>query len=194
METATKLTMDIEPCEVPTRRLLMRPLRADDTPGMYAIYSDPQTMKYWSSVAISSLEDAARMVTEDLKLQLDGSAVFWAITLPRTGRVIGKFTLFRIDRENRRAEIGYVLNRKFWRKGYGSESLAAMLELFFIQFKLHRLEADIDPANAASIGLLEKFGFRQEGLFRERWRLGDEWRDSIMMSLLNATWQLARVR
>lgn len=99
METATKLTMDIEPCEVHTRRLLMRPLRADDAPGMYAIYSDPRTMKYWSSVTISTLEDAARMVLEDLQLQLGGSAVFWAITLPSTGRVIGKFTLFRIDRK-----------------------------------------------------------------------------------------------
>lgn len=69
-----------------------------------------------------------------------------------------------------------------------------MLELCFDEFKLHRLEADIDPENEASIGLLKKFGFRQEGLFRERWRLGDEWRDSIMMSLLGATWQLARVR
>lgn len=192
MEAAEKLTMDIKPCEVQTRRLLLRPLRADDAPGMYAIYSDPQTMQYWSSASINTLEDAAKMVGEDLKLQLDGTAAFWAIVLPRTGRVIGKFTLFQIDRENRRAEIGYVLNRQFWRKGYGGEVLAAMLELFFKRFELHRLEADIDPDNIASLALLKKFGFRREGLLQERWRKGDEWRDSIMMSLLSAHWYIER--
>jgi RimJ/RimL family protein N-acetyltransferase len=186
--------MDPKPCELRTRRLLLRPLGADDAPGMYAIYSDPETMKYWSSVAIDSLEQASRMVAEDLKLQAGGSAAFWAIVLPKTGRVIGKFTLFQIDRNNRRAEIGYVLNRQFWRKGYGSEVTAAMLELFFDEFGLHRLEADIDPDNLASIALLKKFGFRQEGVFRERWRLGSEWRDSIMMALINTQWYLARAR
>ena len=50
-----------------------------------------------------------RMVREDLQLQLGGTAAFWAIVLPRTGRVIGKFTLFGINPDNRRAEIGYVL-------------------------------------------------------------------------------------
>jgi RimJ/RimL family protein N-acetyltransferase len=194
MEASQNLTMDIGPCEVQTRRLLVRPLRADDAPGMYSIYSDPQTMRYWSSVSIRKLEDAAHMVAEDLKLQLSGTAVFWAIVLPRTGRVIGKFTLLQIDRGNRRAEIGYVLNRQFWRKGYGSEVLAAMLELIFNDFGLHRLEADIDPNNAASIALLKKFDFRQEGLFRERWLIGDEWRDSLIMALLSTRWHLARAR
>lgn len=194
MEAAKKLNMDIKPIELQTRRLLLRPLRGDDAPGMYAIYSDPQTMKYWSSVPISSLESAVQMVAEDLKLQLDDTAAFWAIVLPRTGRVIGKFTLIQIDRHNRRAEIGYVLNREFWRKGYGSEVLAAMLELFFLRFELHRLEADIDTDNIASIALLKKFGFRQEGLLRERWLQGDEWRDSVMMSLLSTHWHLARTR
>lgn len=194
MESARRLKLDIEPCEVSTRRLLLRPLRAEDAPGMFAIYSDPQTMKYWSSASIETLEDAAQMVSEDLKLQMGDTATFWAITLPRTGRVIGKFTLFHIDRENRRAEVGYVLNRQFWRKGYGSEAMAAMLELFFIRFELHRLEADVDPDNAASIGLLKQFGFREEGLFRERWLMNGQWRDSVMLSLLTTHWHLARSR
>lgn len=184
----------LKPCDVVTRRLLLRPLRGDDAPGMYAIYSDPDTMRYWSTRPVHSLEGAARMVSEDLQLQLGGTAAFWSITLPKTGRVIGKFALFAINREHGRAELGYVLNRQFWGKGYGSESLAAMLETAFQRFGLHRLEADTDPENHASIALLRKFGFRQEGRFRERWRQGDEWRDSMMFSLLASDWRLARAR
>ncbi len=194
MEVATDPKWDVKPLQLTTRRLVLRPLRADDAPGMYAIYSDPETMRYRSSKEIRDLEAAAGMVGEDLRLQLDGSAAFWAVVLPKTGRVIGKFSLFTINPDNRRAEIGYVLNRQFWGKGYGTEILDAMIALAFDTYQLHRLEADIDPDNAASLALLRKFGFREEGLFRERWLMGDEWRDSIMMALLAPAWRLARAR
>ncbi len=194
MEAATTRKPDVRPCELSTRRLFLRPLRLDDAPGMFAIYSDPQTMRYWSSRPVTELEQAAHKIAEDLQLQAGGSAVFWSIVLPKTGRVIGKFTLFHVDTVNHRAELGYVLHRQFWRKGYGSEVLAAMLETAFDTFGLHRLEADIDPDNLASLALLGKFGFRREGLMRERWRLGEEWRDSVVMSLLAPEWRLARAR
>jgi RimJ/RimL family protein N-acetyltransferase len=194
MEVATDPEWDVKPLELTTRRLLLRPLHADDAPGMYAIYSDPETMRYWSSKVIRDLEAAATMVGEDLRLQLDGSAAFWAVVLPKTGRVIGKFSFFFINPDNRRAEIGYVLNRQFWGKGYGTEMLDAMIGMAFDTYHLHRLEADIDPDNAASLALLGKFGFRKEGLFRERWLMRDEWRDSVMMALLAPAWRLARTR
>ena len=194
MEVAIPVLRDVKPFEIRTRRLLMRPLHADDAPGMYAIYSDPETMRYWSSNRIAELQEAAQMVSQDLQLQFGGTAAFWAVVLPKTGRVIGKFTLFHIDRDNRRAELGYVLNRRFWGKGYGSELLGALLQTCFEHFELHRLEADIDPDNAASLALLRKHGFREEGLGRERWLLNGEWRDSVMMALLAPAWRLARLR
>jgi RimJ/RimL family protein N-acetyltransferase len=194
MEVATSPGRDVKPIELRTRRLVLRPLRADDAPGMYAIYSDPQTMRYWSARVIENLEAAASMLGDDLRLQLDGTAAFWAVVLPQTGRVIGKFSLFRISPENRRAEIGYVLNRQFWGKGYGTELLRTMIDTAFDAYELHRLEADIDPDNAASLALLKKFGFREEGRFRERWLMGAEWRDSIMMALLAPAWRLTRSR
>lgn len=194
MDAAKHLDEPLKPCEIATQRLLLRPLRSDDSPGLFAVYSDHEAMKYWSAQPIRQLDEAAQMVADDLDLQRGDSAAFWAIVLPRTGRVIGKFSLFYIDRQNRRAEVGYVINRKFWGKGYGTEVLGAMIEAAFVRFSLHRLEADIDPDNAASIALLRKFGFREEGRLRERWLLGEEWRDSIVMALLSTDWRLARTR
>lgn len=194
MDVETGLDRPVKPHELTTRRLLLRPLRADDAPGMYAIYSDRQTMRYWSAQVVDDLESAANLVREDLRVQLGETAAFWAVVLPQTGRVIGKFSLFAINRDNRRAEIGYVLNRQFWGKGYGTELLGAMIEAAFDSYQFHRLEADIDPDNAASLALLRKFGFRQEGRFQERWRMGGEWRDSVMMALLAPAWRLSRAR
>ena len=59
-----------------------------------------------------------------------------------------------------------------------------VLDYAFNVLELHRLEADTDPENAASLALLEKFGFRREGLFRERWYINGKWLDSVMLGLL----------
>ena len=182
----------IKPCELSTRRLRLRPLCAEDAPGMFAIYSDAQSMQYWSDPPVKQLEQAARMVNDDLHLQMDGSAAFWAIVLPDTGRVIGKITLINISHGNHRAEIGYILNRQFWRKGYMTEALTAMIELSFSRFGLHRLEADIEPANEASLHLLEKLGFKREGYLRDRWHVYDTWQDSILLGLIKPDWNRLR--
>ena len=65
-----------------------------------------------------------------------------------------------------------------------SEALAAVLDFAFDHLELHRIEADVDPDHAASLALLSKFGFRREGLLRERWRVHGAWHDTVMLGLL----------
>ena len=71
--------------------------------------------------------------------------------------------------------------------GTGSikQAVEAVIEFAFNTLKLHRIEADTDTENAASLALLEKLGFKREGLFRERWLVYDKWDDSVMLALLN---------
>jgi RimJ/RimL family protein N-acetyltransferase len=57
---------------------------------------------------------------------------------------------------------------------------------------LHRVEADTDPRNAASLALLERLGFVREGILRERWIVGGEVADSVLLGLLAADWRAAR--
>ena len=62
--------------------------------------------------------------------------------------------------------------------------MECMLDFAFNELDLHRLEADSDPDNQASLALLEKFGFQREGLFRERWWIDGRWCDSVMLGLI----------
>ena len=64
------------------------------------------------------------------------------------------------------------------------QAIGAVIDFAFNNLNLHRIEADVDTENAASIGLLEKHGFQREGLFRDRWRVYDEWQDSVMLALI----------
>ena len=99
--------------------------------------------------------------------------------------MIGKIILFQYHQQNRRAEIGYILNHNYWRRGLMKQALQAVIDFAFTTLELHRIEADVDVDNTASLGLLESLGFEREGLFKERWRVYDEWQDSVMLALLN---------
>ena len=98
--------------------------------------------------------------------------------------MIGHFVLFNISKVNRRAEVGYILNREFWGRGYASEVLSRMIRYCFETEGMGRLEADVDPENTGSLKLLERHGFEREGYFRKRWYFRGQWLDSVMFGLL----------
>lgn len=178
------------PLETPSLRL--RPLVLSDAEAMHGIYADPETMKYWSSEPVEDLDGTRRRVQADLDAAADGSMAFWAITLKGEDKAIGKCVLLHYSPTNRRAEVGYVLNRQYWGKGLMLEAMQALIGHAFDDLGLHRLEADTDPENAASLRLLERLGFQREGLFRERWDVYGKWQDSVMLGLLKPDWLQAR--
>ena len=69
------------------------------------------------------------------------------------------------------------------------EALTALIGYAFRTLDLHRIEADADPRNAASVRVLEHLGFVREGLLRERWHVGGEVSDSLLLGLLRGDWE-----
>lgn len=172
-----------------TPDLRLRPSNQTDVEGMFNMLSDPQSMKYWSDKPIEDLDAAVEMLNKDLESDAQGNSMCWAITLHGHDKMIGKCILFQFDKSNRRAEIGYILNRRYWRQGLMYQALTAVIDFAFNTLDLHRIEADVDTENTGSLGILEKLGFTREGLFRERWLVYDEWQDSVMFGLLKHEWQ-----
>jgi ribosomal-protein-alanine N-acetyltransferase len=169
-----------------TERLWVRRLRMEDAPALLEILSDAETVKYWGRPMMTDLEQAENYTRENLRWMEDGHCLYWGVEEKASGRMVGTCTLFRLDPNNRRGEIGYLLNREFWHRGIMSEVLASVIRYAFDELCLHRLEADTDPANEASIRLLERFGFQREGLFRDRWLVNGVWCDSLMLGLVAA--------
>ena len=104
------------------------------------------------------------------------------------GRLIGNCTLFDLMLQCRRAEIGYVTDAGAWGRGYRHEALQALLEVGLSQFGLNRIEADIDPCNAASARILERLGLEKEGHLRERWIVNGVVSDTWLCGLLLSDW------
>ena len=177
------------PRHLDTRDLHLRPYNSTDAKGMFSMLSDTETMKYWSGKPIRNLDAAIEALNKDLESDAQGNSLCWAITLKGQDTMIGKCILFQFDMTNRRAEVGYMLNRNYWRQGLMYQALESVIDFAFNELEMHRLEADVDTQNAGSLAVLEKFGFRREGLFRERWLVYDDWQDSVMLGLLRKDWQ-----
>jgi ribosomal-protein-alanine N-acetyltransferase len=85
---------------------------------------------------------------------------------------------------SKRLTIGYVVDPAHHRKGIAIEAVSAMLDFCFAELGIHRVQAFIHPDNAASRRLVEKLGFRYEGLLRDNLRVSGAWRNDTLFALL----------
>jgi [ribosomal protein S5]-alanine N-acetyltransferase len=92
------------------------------------------------------------------------------------------------------AYLGYHIGAPFARQGYMREGLGLVLDYAFRQLRLHRLEANIQPENVASIALVQTLGFQREGYSPRYLKLGGRWRDHQRWALLAEDWVRGRRR
>src|SRR5688572_14087152 len=173
---------------ITTPRLIMRWISEDDIEALYDVFSDPRVMRYWSSGPLADRDAAAALQREIAESNQSELRWKWGLALRDSNTLIGTVTLFHLDLDNGRAEIGYALGSAYWGKGYMNEALTALVAHAFEVLNLRRLEADVDPRNAPSIRTLERLGFQREGFLRERWHVGGEIQDALFYGLLRREW------
>ena len=89
----------------------------------------------------------------------------------------------------RSAYLGYQIGADFAQQGYMTEAIALMLRYAFADLKLHRLEANIQPGNVASIALVKRAGFLKEGYSRKYLKICGRWRDHERWAILIEDWR-----
>ena len=170
-------------------RIRLRGFRDGDLQDFYAVHSDPLVNRYWSYPAWTEVSQARDYFASAIGGRDAGRMLCWAIAEREGDRLIGSTTLFTINREQGRAEIGYALRASHWGQGYAQEALRMVLGHAFGTLGLRRIEADIDPRNAGSCRLVERMGFIREGLLRDRWCVAGETSDSAIYGLLADEWE-----
>jgi len=175
-----------------TERLVLREVADRDVEAVFELESDPVAMRYWSRPPMQDPAEARASVERAKGFFASRTGLRWSICLPADDGMLGQVSLFNFHEQSGHAEVGYGLVRRHWGRGYMHEALVAVADLAFGPLGLRRLEADIHPSNEASIRALERLGFTREGLLRERWQVGDEISDSLLMGLLAREWQERR--
>lgn len=185
--TVDEILRDLPTLE--TEQLVLRKLGMEDAEDMLEYGRDPEIAYRGLWPPLQSLEESRADIAEVLEGYATGSNITWAIEHRADGKMIGRIGLGPYSRMNRRAEIGYAMNRSYWGQGLATEAVRAVVGFAFRELGLNRVQAIVLPDNAGSIRVLEKAGMQREGLLRKyQYVLGDYW-DVYLYGVLRSDWE-----
>jgi ribosomal-protein-alanine N-acetyltransferase len=178
----------VDPGSIDSQRLSVRLVTEGDLPALLEVNGDETATALLPYKTWRSLDDARAWYERMAGIQATGLALQFVVVAKDSGNAIGTCLLFRFDEGSARVELGYVLGRAHWGRGLMREALAALLDQAFAGMGVRRVEAEVDPRNVASAGLLRRLGFSREGLLRQRWVTKGEANDVEMYGLLRSDW------
>ena len=162
------LTLNFNPFPVlETDRLILRSLTYDDIQDVFDIRSNPHSMRYIPRPMAQTLDDARAVIDMILGFVNSNARINWAMTVKGSDKLIGIIGYVGVNHDSNRAEVGYVINQQYERKGYMYEALQAVLDYGFDMMQVHTVEAVIRTENSPSVQLVEKAGFSREAMFRD---------------------------
>lgn len=160
-----------------TPRLRLRRPTPADLHDLHQVMRQPVAMRYWATPEHETPAETAAYLQRMIDAPAGHADDF---VIEHQGRVIGKAGAWRLP------EIGYLLDPAFWGRGLMAEALSALIPHLFAAHALPALTAEVDPRNAASLGLLARFGFAETHRAERTLKWRDEWCDSIYLALPRA--------
>jgi RimJ/RimL family protein N-acetyltransferase len=175
---------------IETTRLTIRPFRKDDADSVFALYADPEVVRYLYSEPLQpdKLGEAMERRLRPPKAETEGDILELAAELRATGQFVGALTFFYRSAQHSRGEIGYTISPQWTGRGFATEGATALLRVGFELLGLHRVEGQCDARNIASARVMERIGMRREGHLRENEFVKGEWTDEIVFAMLAAEW------
>jgi len=175
-----------------TPRLRLRPLEISDTSPIQKAASAREIADTMISLQHPySAGEAERYVARQQAEQKAGRAVTFTIEQKAEGWFCGLVEVRDIDREHSQGELSFWLAVEAWGRGYMSEVVQAVVRYGFEDLGLNRIYAYHMLRNPASGRVLEKNGFQQEGLLRQRVRKWEQFEDVALQAILRQEWRNA---
>lgn len=172
-----------------TERLRLREMVLKDHHAIFAIRNDYEVTKYNIGTAYVDIQQADQLIMGMHDEYRNRKSIRWGITQKTDDSVIGMVGFNYWNTSDNRGSIGFDLARAYWRKGIMREAVGMVLRFGFMRMALNRVEADASIYNIASINLLLKLGFVQEGHQREQYYEDGTYHDLLLFALLKRDWQ-----
>lgn len=138
-----------------TNRLIMREIVVSDAPEMFALNADPEVLKFTGDQAFATVDQAKSFLESYTDYEKNGFGR-WAVVRKSDGEILGWCGLKR--HTNGMVDLGFRLMKKYWQKGYATESAKACIVFGFETLKLQEIVGRAELENSASIQVLKKCG------------------------------------
>ncbi|MFX0163473.1 MAG: GNAT family N-acetyltransferase [Candidatus Hodarchaeota archaeon] len=176
--------------ELDGERVKIRKLKISDARDIYENVKDKDIGRWMFRFLHPYPKDEARKFIRRTHYKLKKKKGYdFGIVLKNTNKVIGVVDLFDIDWENKKAEIGYWLGKKYWGRGLMTEAVKLILKFGFEDLKLHRIYARLFEENIGSKNVLEKCGFKLEGIIREATFRNNKWHNGLIYGILKPEYE-----
>jgi [ribosomal protein S5]-alanine N-acetyltransferase len=175
--------MLVVPANINTPRLLLRRPKLSDASAVYDYGRDLEVARYVDWPVLSHIQEAILATENALQNWDSGIEYTWRVTVKPNDTPIGAVGC---GVSGHQADLGFVLARRYWGKGYATEAAQAVFDWVASLEDVYRIQATCDVDNAASARVLEKIGMRREGILR-RWVIrpnlpGRPLRDALLYS------------
>ncbi|SRX54335.1 GNAT family N-acetyltransferase [Aequorivita sp. CIP111184] len=172
-----------------TDRLLMRDLVDEDVHGMFAMDSDAEVHKFLGNKPIATIAEAQKYIDSIKQQYIEKGIGRWAVVEKETGSFMGwsgfKFNTDILNGRSNYYDLGYRFIKKYWGKGYATETAIASLHHGFTNLDYKEIVGIAEEANTASniiltnIGLIKRNEFFHEGILLNFYSLSkEEWKKS----------------
>jgi ribosomal-protein-alanine N-acetyltransferase len=173
-----------------TKRLVLRRMTMDDDEFFLRNFSDPVTVDLTGWEPPKNIESAREELREHcIDNFTNSTGIRWGVTIKGNHDLIGTLGIYKWDKVNHHAEMGYDLLPEHRNKGIMTEAMTAVLDYVFGTMRLNRVCALIDPRNSASRNLLLRLGFSKEGEFRESTYFRGKYLTDVVYALLSNEWK-----
>jgi ribosomal-protein-alanine N-acetyltransferase len=176
-----------------TNRLLLRQMTVKDGIELYKFYNDVQVIQYLDWNGPSSVVEAEELILSWNQCFVGKQLIPWGITLKTNSILIGTIMLIPLRGTFESIPlppimIGFELSKIHWNKGIMSEALKAVTVFGTTQIGAHRIQAEVIPNNEASLVILQRVGFKKEGLLKKylMHQVSHNFLDVIMLALITS--------
>src|SRR5262245_57342823 len=176
---------------IETDRLRLRGMTPADLDDLQAMFGREDVSRYlmWDAMDLERVTALLERRVTQTSMEKEGEGLAFALEVRATGRFVGEVILRWLSEESRQGEIGWALHPAAQGKGYATEGAREMLRLGFEQLGLHRIIAECDPRNEASIRVMERLGMRREADHIDAMWLKGEWVGSTIYAMLEDEWR-----
>jgi len=175
--------------ELQTNRLLLRQLVQEDLEFVYRHFKDVRVAEFLLDEAPVVDYDQAQAIIDFYQNPETKTHNRWALVRRSDGLVIGTCGFHKWSKDNHRVEIGYDLTPECWGQGYMREGMQAAIDNGFKRMGVNRIEAVVHRDNQRSLKLLDRLGFKREGLMRDYYYYEGHYYDHWLLSLLKRDWE-----
>ena len=168
------------------KKIYLRPPEAEDFAELVQMY---QTNRNFFHGLVQPKSDRKGFDTY-LKNNTKPENEYFLIVNNEDEKIVGSINLSQIFKGNfKNAYLGYYLSQEFTGQGLMSEAIELVLQFAFKTIKLHRIEANVQPHNTASINVLKRAGFCKEGFSRKYLKINGRWRDHERWAIIREDWR-----